>query len=130
MPRIKNIVFPELSYKICGFCFYVHNKLGRYRNEKQYCDALEQLFKENGVKYLREKPLPISFKGEKNNRNLPDFIIEDKVILEVKAKALLTRKDYFQIKRYLISSNKRLGLLVNFRQKYLYPKRVLNKIAN
>lgn len=128
MSRIKkNIIYPELSYRICGFCFFIHNRLGRYRNEKQYCDALENIFKENKIKYLREKALPLSFRGESTNRNILDFIIEDKIILEIKAKPFLTKEDYFQLRRYLVSSNKKLGLIVNFRQKYLYPKRVLNK---
>ena len=126
--RIKNnIVYPDLSYRVCGLCFYVHNKLGRYRNEKQYSDALENVFKENGIKCQREKPIPISFKGEKANRNIPDFIIEDKIVLEVKTKPFITKDDYFQLRRYLVSCNKKLGLIVNFRQRYLYPKRVLNR---
>ena len=124
----KNILHPELSYKICGFLFSIHNKLGRYRNEKQYGDALENLLKENKVNFLREKSLPVSFIGEEERRNIPDFIIEDKIIIDLKAKRLTTKEDYFQMKRYLASYNKELGLLVNFRQKYIYPKRVVNKI--
>lgn len=128
MLRMKNnIVYPELSYKICGLCFYIHNKLGRYRNEKQYTDALEQLLKENKIKYIREKASPSSFKGEKERRNISDFIIDDKIVLDVKAKPFITKEDYFQLRRYLVSCNKKLGLIVNFRQKYLYPKRILNR---
>lgn len=123
----KDIIYPDLSYKICGFCFYLHNKLGRYRNERQYADGLEELLKENGVEYMREKTLPPSFKGENKNRNIPDFIINNKIIIDLKAKDFITKEDYFQLRRYLVSSNKKLGLIVNFRQKYLYPKRILNK---
>lgn len=123
----KKVVYPELSYKICGFCFFIHNKLGRYRSEKQYADALEHLLKENGIKYIREKPLVHSFEGEKGERNIPDFIIEDKIIVDLKAKSIITKDDYFQMKRYLVSANKKLGLIFNFRQKYLHPKRILNK---
>lgn len=129
MPRIKNvnIIYPELSYKVCGFCFYIHNKLGRYLNEKQYADALENLLKESKIKYIREKALLSSFKGEKERRNIPDFIVEDKIVIDIKAKPFITKEDYFQMRRYLISSKKKLGLIINFRQKYLYPKRVLTK---
>jgi GxxExxY protein len=126
----KNILYPELSYKICGLCFYIHNKLGRYRNEKQYADAFEELLKENKVKYLRERPLPPSFRGERDERNIPDFIIEDKIIVDLKAKDFITKEDYFQMRRYLVSYNKELGLIINFRQKYLYPKRILNRKVN
>ena len=123
----KNLLYPDLSYKICGLCFYIHNKLGRYRNEKQYADALENLLKENKIDYLREKPLPVSFPGEKNRRNIPDFIIENRIILDIKAKPFITKEDYFQLRRYLESYNKELGLIINFRQKYLRPKRILKR---
>ena len=129
MPRIinKNILYPELSYQICGLCFYVHNKLGRFRNEKQYADALGNLLKEGGLKFVREQALPPAFAGEQDRRNIPDFIIDDKIIVELKAKPLTTKEDYFQVRRYLASYKKNLGLIINFRQKYLYPKRVLSK---
>ena len=130
IPRInKKVIYPELSYKIYGFCFYVHNKLGRFLNEKQYADALERVLKENKINFIREAPLPPSFPGEKKKRNIPDFIIEDKIIIELKAKPIITKEDYFQMKRYLISYKKKLGLIFNFRQKYLRPKRILNKLA-
>lgn len=122
----SKIVNSKLSYRIYGFCFYVHNKLGRYRNEQQYADLLENTLKEKDIKYEREKSLPVSFEGEKERRNIPDFIIEDEIVVDLKAKIIISKDDYFQMKRYLVSSKKRLGLIVNFRQKYLKPKRILN----
>jgi len=129
IPRIikNNVLHPALSYRICGFCFSIHNKLGRYLNEKQYADALEELLKQNGVQYLREKPLTPSFNGEKERRNIPDFVIEQKIVVDLKAKPMISKDDYFQMRRYLDSSNKKLGIVVNFRQKHLYPKRILTK---
>jgi len=127
MPKInKKVIFPNLSYKICGLCFNIHNKLGRYKNEKQYADALEYLLKEQKIDYKREISLLSSFEGEKARRNIPDFIIENKIILDLKAKPAIMREDYFQMQRYLTSDGKKLGLILNFRQKYLRPKRVIN----
>ena len=57
-------------------------------------------------------------------------IVEDKIILEVKAKPAITKEDYFQVKRYLASGDKNLGIVVNFRQKYLVHKRVLSGRIN
>lgn len=124
----KNILYPELSYKIYGLCFSIHNKLGRYCNEKQYADALEDILEEQCINFVREAPLPSSFKGEQERRNIPDFIIDDKIIVELKTKPLILKEDYFQLKRYLASYKKELGLIINFRQKYIFPKRILNKI--
>lgn len=58
--------------------------------------------------------------------NKVDFLIDGKVIVELKAKRCITRDDYYQVQRYLRGADLRLGLLVNFRDRYLKPKRVLN----
>ena len=122
----RSLVFPELSYKICGLLFEVHNSLGRYCNEKQYSDAFEYLLIDNDIKYEREKYIPISFKGEKQGRNKVDFVINNCLVIELKSKRILLKEDYYQVKRYLIAFNKQLGLLVNFKDKFLKPRRILN----
>lgn len=119
------VLYRGLSYEVCGLCFKTHNTLGRFRNEKQYGDALETLLKQAGISYKRELVLPSSFPGEKNIRNRIDFLIDDKIILDIKAKPIITKDDYYQMQRYLVSYNKQLGIIVNFRQKYLSPKRIL-----
>jgi len=126
MLKNKNILYPELSYKLNNLFYKTHNKLGRYRNEKQYADYFELLLKKNELIYERELELLISFDGEKKRRNIVDFIIEDKIIIDFKTKTLITKEDYFQMQRYLISSGKESGIIINFRQKSIKPKRVLN----
>ncbi|MBI5123059.1 GxxExxY protein [Candidatus Roizmanbacteria bacterium] len=123
---MSKIIFPDLSFKINGILFKTHNHLGRYCSEKQYADFIEKCLKESQLKYKREKVLPPSFEGEKNGRNKVDFLIEDVIILELKSKKLISKDDYYQIKRYLVALNKKLGILVNFRSSYIYPKRILN----
>jgi GxxExxY protein len=122
-------IHAELSYKIYGILFAVQNELGRFRNEQQYSDAIEKYLKLYGMSYEREKVLPQSFEGELEGRNRVDFLIENKVPLEVKVKNVVERADYYQVKRYLVSLNKKLGILVNFRDKFLRPKRILNSSA-
>lgn len=122
----EKVLYPELSYKICGLLYAVHNELGSERNEMSYADALEQKFKEEGIPYEREKALDASFQGEKSRRNVPDFIIKGIIIIDLKAKRVITKEDYFQMKRYLASSGIKLGFIANLHQKYLYPKRVLH----
>lgn len=119
------LLHPELSYKVTGLCFQVQKELGRFCREKQYADRLEQKIKELGLLYQREFEIknlaPNSPKGNK-----VDFLIENKMILETKAKRFVTKDDYFQTQRYLQSADLELGLIVNFRSSYLKPKRVLN----
>lgn len=119
MIRMKTkILYPELSYQITGLCFRAQRELGRFCRERQYGDQLEVLFKEERIPYKREYEV---FCGNK-----VDFLIADLVIFDAKAKKFLTKEDYNQMQRYSQSSNRELGLIVNFRSVYLKPKRILN----
>ncbi len=120
------LIYQDLSYQVNGILFTIHNEIGRYGNEKQYCDAIEAKLIQANIKYGREKEIPKSFTGELRGRNKVDFIIEDKIILEIKAKRLIARDEYYQSRRYLDAFNKKLCILVNFRDRYLKPKRILN----
>lgn len=130
MQTFSKLIYEELTYKINGLLFNVQNELGRFCNEKQYCDSIENNLKKSFINYEREKYLLPSFEGEKQIRNKVDFLIEDKVILEIKAKRFITKEDYYQIKRYLQSLKIKLGILVNFRSKFLHPKRILNSAVS
>jgi len=114
----KKILYPGLSYKITGICFKVHREYGRFCREKQYADLLEAIFKRDAVSYKREYEISVG--------NKVDFLIEDKIVLEIKAKKFITKDDYFQTQRYLQASRIELALIVNFRNTYLKPKRILN----
>lgn len=114
----NKLIYPELSYIITGICFNVQNTHGRYAREKQYCDAIEEKLKEISLPYRREFPIG-------DGGNFVDFLIDNKIVLEVKAKRLVTKEDYFQLQRYLQASGIKLGLLVNFRSSYLKPLRVI-----
>jgi len=114
----EKLIYPELSYKITGLLFEVHNEIGRYGREKQYCDLLAKKFDIAKLNYVRELTVG-------NTGNRIDFFIGGKIVIEAKAKDLVTREDYFQTQRYLQVLNARLGILVNFHQVYLHPKRVV-----
>lgn len=125
----NSLIYEDFSYKINGILFKVHNQLGRFCNEKQYSDCIESYLKKNNIPYVREYRLPKSFAGEYEGRNQVDFLVEEKIIIEVKAKKIITREDYYQTLRYLVALNKKLAILVNFDAQYLHPKRVLNSHA-
>jgi len=125
----SKLVYPEVSYKINGILFSVHNKLGRYCNEKQYGDAVEEELNRLKIEYEREKTIPKSFDGEIVGRNKVDFIVDNKIILELKAVRIISRDEYYQVRRYLQACDKKLGIIVNFRDKFIKPKRILNSAA-
>jgi len=121
---MNKIIYAELSYVITGLCFNVHNELGRFVKEKQYADLLEEYLKNNKINYLREKEILSNIIGVSGNR--PDYIIENKIILDLKAKKFISKDDFYQMRRYLEAANYKLGLVVNFRNTHLKPLRVLN----
>lgn len=119
---IKNkraeLIYEALSYKINGVLFSIHNELGPYAKEKQYLNVAARIFKEQGL--LFESEVQIG-----NSGNRIDGIVEKKILLEFKAKRLLTKEDYYQTQRYLQKTGLKLGILVNFRDKILKPKRII-----
>ena len=120
----NKIIHKELSYQITGMLFEIHNELDRFCREKQYGDLLESLLVERGVKFKREYPLPIEA-IDNQRTNVVDFEIEGKILLDLKAKSVITKEDYYQMNRYLQACGYKLGLIVNFRNKYLKPIRVI-----
>ncbi len=121
----SKIIYPELSYIVVGICFAVHNELERFSREKQYSDLIEKKLKEVKIPHKRELRIG-------NSGNVVDFLVDNKIILEIKAKRIIIKEDYYQLQRYLQELNIRLGIIVNFREKYLKPKRIvkINKVEN
>lgn len=114
----EKVLYPELSYIITGILFEAHNELGQYAREKQYGDIIEVKLKEAKTPYKREFAIA-------DSGNILDFIIDNKIILELKSARVLTKEHYRQIQNYLQQTNIKLGLLVNFRTKYLKPIRII-----
>jgi GxxExxY protein len=127
--RISNdekLVLKDLSYKLMHILFDVHNKLGASFKEEQYKNAIADYLNKLGLKFEREKEISADFKGLIIKGLRVDFIIENKIILEVKSKPLLTKEDLRQVLRYLKSLNLPLAILVNFKKKKLEYKRIIN----
>lgn len=122
------LVHPELSYKIMGMLFDVHTRLGGGFQEKHYQRALEQLLKKNNLGYDKELPANVSFEGENIGKFFLDFLIDDKIVLELKAVPRFLPIHFKQIRTYLKVKNLELGILANFRGEKLTYKRILNKI--
>lgn len=114
----SHVIYPELSYTIVGLCFIAHDEVGLYGREKQYGDILERELKGKSIPYKRE--VAIAQSG-----NVADFVVDEKILIELKSKRTIIPNDYEQTQRYLQITGLKLGLLVNFRDKYLKPARVV-----
>lgn len=109
-----------------GILFEVHNKLGTKYQEKHYQRAIEIKFKELNIPYKREVKVSIKFGKEDLGGFFIDFIIDDKIISEVKKVWKITENDVKQVLRYLQATNFKLAILVNFKHHRLEYRRILN----
>ena len=93
----------------------VHNELGNGFLEPVYQEALEEEFKIQGIPYVREKLLPIMYKGKQLKKEYyADFVCYDDIIVELKAVSVLSKPHKAQVLNYLNAANKEIGLLINF----------------
>ena len=120
------IIHKEESYQIIGICMEVHNNLGAGFSEIVYKDALELEFKNAKIEYSREKEYTVNYKGIiLSHKFYADFVIFDKIILEVKGKNKIADEDIAQCINYLKISENNLALLVNFGELKLNYKRIV-----
>ena len=123
----EKIIFKEESYKIIGICMNIHSTLGNGFLEAVYCEVLEKEFIKNNIPYKREVKLDLFFNGEKLDKKYKaDFICFDNIILEIKAVSFIHENFTKQILNYLKATDKKLGLLINFGEKSLKYKRIIN----
>ena len=105
----------ELTGKIINACMEVHNELGNGFLEPVYQEALEEEFKIQGISYVREKLLPVMYKGKQLKKEYyADFVCYDDIIVELKAVSVLSKPHKAQVLNYLNAANKEIGLLINF----------------
>jgi GxxExxY protein len=123
---IMELLYKEENYKIVGVCMEIHRILGFGLAEIVYKDALEHEFQLLKIPYAREKMYPVEYKGI----ILPhpfyaDFVVYDKIILEVKAVSAITNVHWAQTINYVKLAKGRLGIIANFGQPSMEFKRLI-----
>lgn len=126
---MAELVYPDLSYKIVGVLFRVHNKLGNRYQEKYYHRAVAIGFKEAELHFQEEVLVDLTFSDNKIGKYFLDFVVENRIVVEIKAVPRLTPRDFRQVRAYLKAKELRLGILANFRTERLEHKRILNANA-
>ncbi len=119
----------ELSKRIIGCAIEVHRILGPGLLESVYEDALCHELKLQGLRFKRQKSVPIPYKNVKLGTDLRlDLLVEDKVIVDLKAKETLSKIDKPKLLTYLRLSEKRLGLIINFHVELL--RKGIHRVVN
>ncbi len=122
----EDFLLKEETYKIIGLAMEVYKTLGKGFLEIVYKDALEIEFNLAGIPFDREKQFKIDYKGIILKRfYTADFVIYDKIIIEVKSQKEVIGENYKQTINYLAVSKLNIGLILNFGEDSLKFKRVI-----
>ncbi|MEK9172962.1 MAG: GxxExxY protein [Patescibacteria group bacterium] len=126
--RITNstkIIYPELSYKVIGAAFKVYNNLGWGHREVYYQRALESELKELGLNFEREKSVSLVYNDKPIGRCVMDFVVDNKVVLELKVIPRLGYTHIRQVYDYLKSTKMKLAILIYFTKEGVKYRRVV-----
>ena len=119
-------LYENESYKIIGILYEVHKNLGKGFSEIVYKDALEYEFNKNNIPFEREKEYKVNYKDTVlKHKFYADFVVFDKIILEIKSTDSFVNNHYAQCLNYLKVSKNKLALLVNFNQTSVEYKRII-----
>ncbi|MBK9316701.1 MAG: GxxExxY protein [Acidobacteria bacterium] len=106
----------QLATRIIGIAIDVHKTLGAGYMESIYENALSREFEKQGVPFLNQYPIEVVYKGFLVGEGRLDFLIDKKLILEIKAVSGLAPVHFTQLRSYLKAMDLQLGLLINFNE--------------
>lgn len=110
----ENFLYKDLSYKIIG-CFYdVYNELGPAHKEQIYHEALKTIFSEKDIDHDDRKRIKIRFRNKEIGIYEPDFVVDNKIIIEIKSVLNMPKVFEKQLYYYLRGTDYKVGYLVNF----------------
>ena len=120
--------YSDLTEKIIKAAYTVHNVLGFGFLEKVYQNALIIELLKMGLNVLKEKPITVYYENEIVGEYIADVIVEDKVVLELKAVKELAEIHEVQLVNYLKATGIEVGLLINFGHSVQVKRKVFDKI--
>lgn len=129
MVKVNDFLYEKESYQIRGACFDVWKQFKGMFKESVIDKSLTIAMKNRGLSVESQKRIDIFFQNNKVGTYVPDKIINDAILIELKAKAFVTKQDIEQFWNYLKGSKYKLGFLINFSPTKLEIKRVIYDTA-
>jgi GxxExxY protein len=120
------VIYKDLSYKIVGILFEVYNELGYGYKEKYYEKAIAEYFCKEKIKFREQAVFKVLLKDKIIAINYIDFIVDDKIVLEIKKGHYFSKQNLEQVKQYLQVTGLKLAILANFMPNGVKYIRVLN----
>jgi GxxExxY protein len=117
----------DLTEKIIGIFYKVYNELGYGFLEKVYHNAMCLELSKNNLQFEKEKMINVFYDNEVVGEYYADLLIENKVIVEIKAAELLKEEFEYQLVNYLKATKIQIGLILNFGKKAEIKRKIFNK---
>ncbi len=122
---MTELIYKELTYAVIGAAMEVHRILGPGFLEAVYQAALAKELRLRGIAFEEQVRLPVTYKGDLIGEYVADFVVEGKLILEIKAVSKLNSAHQAQVMHYLAATGHKLALLLNFGAGSLEHRRVI-----
>jgi len=122
----RKLIYADECYQIIGVCFEVYNKLGYGHKEKIYQEAIQEILKEKKIEFKRELRAKVRFREKDLGVYCFDFLIFNKIIVEIKKRNYFSIKDINQLHAYLKAVRLKLGLLIHFTNTGVKYRRIVN----
>lgn len=123
--NIMTIIHKDLSYKIVGLAMEVHGRLGHGFLEKVYENALMLLLSREGIEAKQQHSLKVYFEGQIVGDSMADILVDESIILEIKALDHIRDVRRAQALNYLRATELRLAIILNFGKKKLEYERLV-----
>ena len=126
MKKVNDFIYEEISGKVIGAAIEVQRELGTGFLEAVYQESLEYEFDLQKIPFKSQVELEITYKNIiLEHRYKPDFVVDNKIIVEIKAQKCLTEIDEAQLHNYLKATGLKLGLLLNFGKPRVEIRRIV-----
>jgi len=122
---LAELLYKEVTFPVIGAAMEVHRILGPGFLEAVYEKALAHEFRLRGIPFAEQVRLPVTYKELLVGDYLADFVVDQKVILEIKSVSKLNASHQAQAMHYLVATGHRLALLLNFGASSLEHRRVI-----
>ncbi|MHC4233294.1 MAG: GxxExxY protein [Planctomycetota bacterium] len=121
----EELIHKELVYEVVGCAMKVHRELGYGFLEKVYENSMMVLLNKKSIKAKQQFPVPVHFENVIVGEYFADFMIEDKILVELKTVEKIANVHFAQVLNYLKATGIKLGLLINFGPRKLEYERII-----
>lgn len=127
MIKDKNdLIYADECYQIMGMVFEVYNQIGPGHKEKFYQKAISGIFRENRIDFREQLKAKLKYKEKDLGIYILDFLVFNKIVLEIKKRNYFSKKDIDQLYAYLRATGLKLGIIIHFTNVGVKYKRIVN----